>query len=300
VAATLRFTLHFHNRQLHIGNISAADLIARFGSPLYVYDASVLALQADRLTAAFGRMPFRPFFAMKANSSLAILEFFAKRGFGADAVSPGEVFLARNGGFPADRIWFTCSNVSDDDLLALSDPAIVINVNSVVDIDRCIRLRLPNAIAIRVNPDVGAGHHRDVITGGFGVKFGIDLGELDQARIIAEDGGLTVVGIHSHIGSGVTSPEPLLEAARILLRESAKFGSLRFINFGGGIGVPYRPEDAEFPLAEYGRRLTELALPVLAARKLEAILEPGRFLVAQSGTLRRCCRCEVACCESAM
>lgn len=277
--------MHFVDGVLHFDGVSSRELIARYGSPLYVYETSILQRQADRLRRAFGRMPFRPMFAMKANSNLAILRFFAAQGFGADAVSPGEVFLARRGGFPPGRIWFTCSNVSDADLLALGDPTIIINVNSVVDIDRLLRLGLPNAIAIRVNPDVGAGHHRDVITGGFGVKFGIDLGELHDARIIAEDGGLRVVGIHSHIGSGVDSPAPLLEAAKVLLAESEKFRSLAFINLGGGIGVPYRPEDREFPLDEYGEKLTELALPALQRRNVEAILEPGRYLVAQAGTL---------------
>lgn len=278
-------TLRFVDRVLHFDGVSARDLIARFGSPLYVYETSILQRQTSRLRTAFGRMPFRPMFAMKANSNLAILRYFAGQEFGADAVSPGEVFLARRAGFPAERIWFTCSNVSDADLLALADPKIIINVNSVVDIDRCLKLKLPNAIAIRVNPDVGAGHHRDVITGGFGVKFGIDLGELQEARIIAEDGGLQVVGIHAHIGSGVGSPAPLLDAAKVLLAESERFRSLKFINFGGGIGVPYRPDEREFPLDEYGAGLTELALPVLQRRGAAAILEPGRYLVAQAGTL---------------
>src|SRR5437764_1327193 len=88
-------------------------------------------------------------------------------------------------------------------LRAIDDAAIVINVNAMSEIDRVLALGLPNEIALRVNPDVGAGHHRDVITAGESVKFGIELGEVESARMIVEDSGRRVVGLHAHIGSGV-------------------------------------------------------------------------------------------------
>src|SRR5882724_7668147 len=130
--------MHFENGSLHIGSISTIDLADRFGTPLYVYDAAVIRQQVENLRRAFGALPFQPFYAMKANSALAILRLVHQAGFGADAVSPGEIFLARRAGFPAERIWFTCSNVSDDDLRALDDPHIVINVNSMSEIDRVL------------------------------------------------------------------------------------------------------------------------------------------------------------------
>jgi diaminopimelate decarboxylase len=161
----------------------------------------------------------------------------------------------------------------------------VINVNSMSEIDRCLALELPNPIALRVNPDVGAGHHHDVVTAGGGVKFGIDIAEIETARMIAEDGGRQVVGIHAHIGSGIDEVRPLLESARRLVEIAPGFPHLRFINFGGGIGVPYKPGEREFPLDEYGRNLEGLAGSFLRERNLTAILEPGRFIVAQSGFL---------------
>ncbi|HVR42606.1 MAG TPA: diaminopimelate decarboxylase [Thermoanaerobaculia bacterium] len=277
--------MNFEHGVLQIGNIPSVRLVEEFGSPLYVYDAAVIRRQIERIRSAFASLPLRPFYAAKANSNLAILGMIREAGFGCDAVSPGEVFLARRAGFPPDRIWFTCSNVSDDDLLALKDPSIVVNVNSMSEIDRVLRLDLTNPIALRVNPDVGAGHHRDVVTGGFGVKFGIDAAELDDARVVLEDAGRSIVGIHAHIGSGVSEPGPLLEAARKLIELAGAFTQLRWINFGGGMGVPYRPGDAEFPIAEYGAGLERIAGPLLRRRDLEAILEPGRYVVAESGVL---------------
>ncbi|HEV2719998.1 MAG TPA: diaminopimelate decarboxylase [Thermoanaerobaculia bacterium] len=277
--------MHYADGVLHIANVSALDLARRFGTPLYVYDAAVIRRQIERVKRAFARLPFRPFYAMKANSNLAILRLVHQHGFGADAVSPGEIFLARHAGFAAEEIWFTCSNVSDEDLKAIDDARIVVNLNSMSEVDRILALGLPNPIALRVNPDVGAGHHVDVVTAGGGVKFGIDVAEVEEARKVLEDSGRKVVGLHAHIGSGIDDLAPLLESARRMLEISANFGNLRWLNFGGGISVPYRPGEKEFPIADYGEELTRIAERLLRARDLTAILEPGRYVVAQSGTL---------------
>src|ERR1700730_4286337 len=187
--------MRFEKGVLQIGNVAAIAIADQYGTPVYVYDAAILDSQIERVKAAFAELPFRPFYAMKANGSLALLDRIRKRGFGCDAVSPGEIYIARQAGFTPDQIWFTCSNVSDDDLRRVGDPQIVINVNSLSEIDRILRLDLSNPIALRINPDVGAGHHADVVTAGGGVKFGIDLAEINDARMIVEDGGRKVVEI---------------------------------------------------------------------------------------------------------
>src|SRR5207237_2066576 len=202
---------------LLVGQVPATELANKYGTPLYVYDAAIIRRQIDRVKRAFAALPFRPFYAMKANGALAILDLVRGAGFGCDAVSPGEIFIARQAGFTPDNIWFTCSNVSDDDLRAIGDERIVINVNSMSEIDRILALDLANPIALRVNTDIGAGHHVDVVTAGGGVKFGIDPAEVRDARMIVEDSGRKVVGLHAHIGSGVDDPAPLIESARRLL-----------------------------------------------------------------------------------
>jgi diaminopimelate decarboxylase len=277
--------MEYQSNVLHIGGVSTADLASEFGTPLYVYDAAVLRRQIANVRNAFAALPFQPFYAMKANSNLALLRIVREQGFGCDAVSPGEIHLAMRAGYAGEQIWFTCSNVSDEDLRAIPDPRIVINVNAVAEIDRIIALGLPNPIALRVNPPVGAGHHADVITAGDSVKFGIDVAEIGTARMLVEDSGRRVVGLHAHIGSGVDEVAPLLDAARTLLELAPLFKHLRWLNFGGGISTPYRPGDQAFPIAQYGQELTALAGPLLRERNLTAILEPGRYLVAESGTL---------------
>jgi len=277
--------MEYRSNSLYIGKIATSSLAARFGTPLYVYDANVIRAQIANVREAFADLPFRPFYAMKANSNLSLLRLVRENGFGCDAVSPGEIHLAMRAGFTADEIWFTCSNVSDDDLRAIPDPRIVVNVNSLSEIDRCLALDLPNPIALRVNPDVGAGHHRDVITAGESVKFGIDLAEVETARMLVEDSGRMVVGLHAHIGSGVDTPGPLVDSAARLLQLATSFAHLRWINFGGGMSIPYRPGEKEFPIADYGAQLAQIAAHFLRARGLAAILEPGRYMVASSGVL---------------
>ncbi len=277
--------MHYTNGILHIGEIATTEIAERFGTPVYIYDAAVIRRQIDRVRRSFADLPFRPFYAMKANSNDAILRIIRGSGFGCDAVSPGEIFLARHAGFEPGDIWFTCSNVSDDDLRSIESPHIVINVNSMSEVDRVIALGLRNDVALRMNPDVGAGHHHDVITAGEGVKFGIDSAEIDQARIVIEDSGRKVVGLHAHIGSGIDSLDPLIASARRLIETAPRFPNLQWINFGGGISVPYRPGDREFPIEDYGRALARGAGRYLRQRNLTAILEPGRYVVAQSGVL---------------
>jgi diaminopimelate decarboxylase len=103
--------------------------------------------------------------------------------------------------------------------------------------------------------------------------------------MVAEDSGRKVVGLHAHIGSGIDDIAPLIESARRLLDLSTGFPNLRWLNFGGGISVPYEPGAHEFPIDDYGAELTRIADRLLRARDLTAILEPGRYLVAESGTL---------------
>ncbi|HVT02425.1 MAG TPA: diaminopimelate decarboxylase [Thermoanaerobaculia bacterium] len=277
--------MEFTNGVLQLGGVSATELIEHYGSPLYVYETDIIERQVQRLTEAFSAINPRLFYAMKANSNLEILRLVKDHGFGCDAVSPGEIFLARHAGFSGPDIWFTCSNVSDDDLLSIGDEHIIVNVNSMSELDRCLRLGIRNRLALRLNPIIGAGHHRDVVTAGMGVKFGFDIAELQTAREIAECSDMRIVGLHAHIGSGVADITPLVEAAQTVIREAKPFRALEWVNFGGGLSVPYRPDEREFPLQELAAALHSTVGKDLFDRGLRAILEPGRFVVAQSGVL---------------
>src|ERR1051326_9464800 len=107
--------MHYADGVLHIANIAAPDLARRFGTPLYVYDAAVIRRQIERVKRAFARLPFRPFYAMKANSNLSILRLVHRGGFGAGAGSPGGVFFSQHAGVSPAGIWVTCFTVRDEE-----------------------------------------------------------------------------------------------------------------------------------------------------------------------------------------
>jgi diaminopimelate decarboxylase len=154
-----------------------------------------------------------------------------------------------------------------------------------------------SAVVLRLNPGVGAGHHAHVVTGGTESKFGMSEEDLARAVEILAAARVRVVGLHSHIGSGILEPAPFLEAAGVVTRVAATLPDLELIDFGGGIGIPYRPGEQEMDLPALGAGLAAAVrgLEERLGRQLALWLEPDRFLVAQAGTLvaRVTCRKEV-------
>ena len=145
----------------------------------------------------------------------------------------------------------------------------------------------PNSeISIRINPDVGTGHHSHVITGGPNSKFGIYYDRTDEIKQTASDYNLNIIGIHMHIGSGILRPEPFLLGVKSLLNTAKKFNKLGFVDIGGGLGIPYKPEEKPLDIKEFGQKLNEIFIPYVEDRRdISLRLELGRYLVANSGML---------------
>ncbi|MDE0228919.1 MAG: diaminopimelate decarboxylase [Spirochaetaceae bacterium] len=272
---------------LNLGGVSAASLADRYGTPLYVYEAGRIRDAYATLQRAFDVPDLRIHFATKANSNPWILRILAREGAWADVVSPGEILMARTAGFPARRLLYNGNSASDAELREAVEHGVRINVESLSQLRRLGTVAPGVAISIRFNIYVGGGHHSHVITGGPESKFGIDWEMADEARSLAAAGRLRIAGVHCHIGSGVLQAERFVEAVTNLLTVARRFPDLETVNFGGGIGIPYRRGDRELAVdrlgalltAEYDRFCTAYgARPALC-------LEPGRFLVARSGTL---------------
>ncbi len=272
---------------LNLGGVSAASLAERYGTPLYVYEAGRIRDAYATLRRAFEVPDLRIHYATKANSNPWILRILAREGAWADVVSPGEILMARTAGFPARRLLYNGNSASDAELREAVEQGVRINVESLSQLRRLGTVAPGVAISIRFNIYVGGGHHSHVITGGPESKFGIDWEMADEARSLAAAGRLRIAGVHCHIGSGVLQAERFVEAVTNLLTVARRFPDLETVNFGGGIGIPYRRGDRELAVdrlgalltAEYDRFCTAYgARPALC-------LEPGRFLVARSGTL---------------
>jgi len=267
------------------------ELLARFGSPLYVYDLSLVRERARSLLEHITYRPFQPQYALKANSCPAVVATILGLGYGIDAVSPGEVAMALRLGLSPGKILFTENNMTDQEMAQALAQDVVINCGS---LDRLQRLGAAGArsCAVRFNPDVGAGAHAKICTGGPLSKFGINYQQVDEVLAVERSSGMQVVGCHMHIGSGILDAEVYVRAMKVLLGVAVRLPNLRWINFGGGLGIPYKPTDLPLPLDAFGRSASDLMSEFAAAyahahqgRRLELRLEPGRFLVAEAGTL---------------
>jgi diaminopimelate decarboxylase len=258
---------------------------------VHVYSAAVLRERYAAFDAPFAGVPHAVHYALKANSTLAIVRLMRALGARADANSWGEIEVARRAGFAPAEIVFTGVGKTIDELRqALTLGVHTINAESVSEVDRidvlARDLRLRARVALRVNPDIDAESHPHISTGLRSTKFGMSM---DDARHIARAcgtrPGIRLLGLHMHIGSQITKAAPLAQAAAMLARlarECADEGVvLDHLDIGGGLGIAYRPDAPALTPAAYA----DAVLPALREVGLPLILEPGRWLAAPAGCL---------------
>jgi len=265
-------------------------IAAAHGTPLYVYSAPTIAERYRAIDRAFDGYPHAIHYALKANSTLAITRLLRSLGSHADANSAGEIDVAMRAGFIPAQIVFTGVGKTNAELVYAIDLGVrSINVESEGEIRRIDRLsrerNVRTRIAIRVNPDVDAKTHPHISTGLKINKFGIPIG--DVRALCARAGALPnveIVGLHAHVGSQITSMEPLAHAARALVdlaRELAADGTpIEHLDIGGGLGVSY--DGSPVPGA---RDYANAVLPILRESGLSIVLEPGRHIIAPAGAL---------------
>jgi len=291
--------LHHFDRidgALHAEAVPLETLADAVGTPAYVYSTATLTrhygLLAEAVEAHRGSLGETLIaFAVKANSNLSVLATLARLGCGADTVSEGEIRRALKAGVPGDRIVFSGVGKTDAELaFAIEAGVRQINVESAVELDRLIAVAAAKGaapeIAIRVNPKIGAGGHARITTGGATDKFGVPAEEAPAlyARAAASP-HVTPVGLACHIGSQITTLEPL-EAAFRALREMtlalrAEGLAVNRLDLGGGLGVPYHGQSDLPSIADY----VGMAAGVLDGLGVEAAFEPGRLLAANAGVL---------------
>ena len=217
---------------------------------------------------------------------MTILKILKDLGAGIDAVSPGEVYLALKAGFSPNKILFTGNNVTDEEMKFVKKHDVLINIDSLSQLKRYGKNYPNSEISVRINPNVGAGHHPHVITGGPKSKFGIYYSRRDEIKRIASHYKLKIVGLHMHIGSGILKPEPFLSGTESLLNTAKGFCDLEFIDIGGGLGIQYNSQEKPIDLKNFGQKLSKIFDSYAKTHgKVALRLEPGRYLVAGSGIL---------------
>jgi len=286
---------HFHinNGVMHCEGVALPVIAEAVGTPVYVYSTATMQRHVRVFRDALVKLgdPLIAF-AVKANPNAAVLATLAREGIGADVVSGGEYRRVRAAGIPAERIVFSGVGKTEAEMaLALQGGLCQFNVESVDEAQMLSRVANEMGrtapIAFRINPDVQAGTHAKISTGGARNKFGVPFGDAVAAYHLARAlPGLAVQGIAVHIGSQLTNLTPLRDAfdkVGSLIAELRAAGHvLTLADLGGGLGVPYDPNLPEPPSPEdYGRMVAE----VTGGWDIRLAFEPGRLIVANAGIL---------------
>ncbi len=267
-------------------SVSPTALLAAHGSPLYVYDLDVVRARAQQMRAAITWPKFQPLFAIKANPCPAMVRAILAEGYGIDAVSPGEVAIALRLGVRPDLVLYTENNMTDEEMAVAVTQGVLVNCGSLDRLERLAKTGAKRA-SVRFNPEFGDGAHEKICTAGPLTKFGVHQSLLAEVRRIERDTGIQVVGCHMHIGSGFLEATAFTKSCEVIFAIAAQLPNLQFVDVGGGIGIPYREGQAALDLPAMGAALSASFATFCKryGRDLELRVEPGRFLVAESGTL---------------
>lgn len=275
------------NRPHWLSPETASALLERHGSPLYVYHEPTLRTRLRELATLLPGRPFHASISVKANGNPHLLAIARQEGLRGDAMSPGEIRLLERAGFGPQDIFFIPNNVDDAEFRFAHERGILTSLDGIDQLRAWARLFPGSRVALRINPGTGDGHHAKVVTAGNRTKFGILPSELDQARSILTESGITLAGLNQHIGSGFLEPSRYLEAAATLLALAEGFPDLDFVDFGGGFGIPYQASQGRLDLLALSSGLESLLLDfeTRTGRRLEARVEPGRYWCAEMGAL---------------
>ncbi|MEM7201453.1 MAG: diaminopimelate decarboxylase [Planctomycetota bacterium] len=277
--------------ELSVGGVPASELVERFGSPLYVYDAAVLRERLALVQRAVGPA-VRVLYSVKANPSVAVIATLHRAGAGGEVASAGEIYAARAAGLPGPDLHFAGPGKTAADLeLACREGVGVINLESAAEYEALVALTATRGgprprVALRVNPAQAIAGAR-MVMGGAAKKFGVDEAAAPAlARRIVDDGAAELVGLHVYAGTQCFDAEAWLATAAGLLATAARLEDdlgvpVRTCNFGGGFGFGYYDSDPELDLEALGRGLRALIDAAPPGR--DYYIELGRFLTAPAG-----------------
>jgi diaminopimelate decarboxylase len=274
---------------LSLGGVSLTAIAEQVGTPVYVYNAEAIRERYRALDTALGVMPHRICYAVKANSTLAVLRILRDLGAGADIVSAGEMSRALAAGFAPERIVFSGVGKAAAELRqAVRARLGHLNVESIEELHRLAAIaeeeRIDVAVGIRVNPDVTTDTHPYISTGKSGIKFGVPVDQvLGAGAFIAGHPRLRLTTLAMHLGSQLSDTEPFRQGIGHLLELAERLRAthaIQVVDIGGGLGIRYADELPMDPVA-----FSEAVVPLLAPTGYAAYVEPGRFLVGSAGVL---------------
>lgn len=259
----------------------------QFGTPTYAYFEQIIRDRCQQLKHRIADLPSKLLYAMKANYNPAVLQIVKEEGLGLDVVSIGELELAKQLGFAPEDILFSANSITDSEMHEAKQYGVLFNIGELSRLESFGKSYPNEKVCVRLNPDIGSGHHEYVITAGKKSKFGIPMSQVSDIIATAEKYGLKIVGIHQHIGSNIVTIEDLWASIQVLLNVVSHFKDVEFINVGGGLGIPYHAGADCFDFNGFRQELIPNLIEWSShqTNPVAFWFEPGRFVVAEAGVL---------------
>jgi diaminopimelate decarboxylase len=280
--------MELRNGAYAIQQVNVSDIAEKFGTPVYIYDASTITRQVESLRKGFRSVDLRVKYAAKALTNVSILKLMRKLGVGVDVVSIEEARLALHAGYQPEEIMFTPNGVSFQEVTEAVELGVAINIDNLPTLKKFgERYGNTKPCSLRINPGVMAGGNYKISTGHLQSKFGISSQQLQQILDLTNQYKLNISGLHVHTGSEIGDVDIFLQVADVLFNVARNFTSLKFLDFGGGFKVAYKDGDSVTDIELLGSKLGNAFNQFCEeyGSKLELWIEPGKYLVSEAGYL---------------
>jgi len=292
--------LEYKEEVLHFAGVNTIELAKKYGTPIYVLNEQLIRKRyrnlKNVLNKEYEKNEIR--FAMKSNSNLSVLKIIDELGAGFDCTSAGEIYTCLKAGISPQKIIYTGNMFTNEDFRYALENNILINLDSISQLYRLVKMydelgKEKGIISFRFNPEFGAGHHAHTITAGKEIKFGVLDNQVIEAYSKAKELGFEKFGIHMHIGSGIIDPydyERPIERYLSIVEKIAESVNIEFeyIDFGGGLGIPYRPEEEPVDLEVYRKIVVRPFTEAIKKGKIGKpifIFEPGRYISSEASII---------------
>jgi diaminopimelate decarboxylase len=281
---------------MQINNIEVRDLVAQYGTPIFVYDEKSILGNYNRVKNAFLKSypNFKIYYAVKCNNNPSIVKMLINEGAGIDASSANEIKLGQYLGLSGEDIIFSGNFLSDEDIKMGLEARTLFNLDDISLLSRVLALGTPEVLSFRINPGIGKSNvgYFD-ITGGPEAKFGIHVDQAVEAYRQAKESGITRFGIHMMAGSCVTDASYFRDITERLFDVIGKIKQeldieFEFVDLGGGLGIAYRPDEEELNIEEAIAGMADAVKAKCSEYNLKlpkVVMEPGRYFVGNAGYL---------------
>ena len=288
--------MKFIGDKIAIGEIPAADIAAKFGTPTYVYDEQKIRNNYRRAFNAFAKHypDFKMFYAVKSCNNPAIVNILRQEGAGVDAASVNEILLAKHVGLGGEDVMFSGNFLSDDDIRQGLESGVIFNLDDISLLPRLLKFGKPEILSFRVNPGYGKSNVGEFVTNaGPNAKFGIHPDKVMEAYKLAKEAGIKRFGAHMMTGSCITDAEYFPFVTGLLMDIIGKTGKelkidFEFIDLGGGLGIPYKPGEPALDLekaAELTAKMFRSKVAEYGLKPPQLKMEPARYFVGNAGYL---------------